>query len=323
MMGSVDIMLGTLPRMPAAQVNVLILQGNVPPPGLYFRPVDYSAMMAGNRVLHCGEVHHDLGAKRELIMNMAQLRASGATHLGMEMFFADPEGQARLDAYYENPNEEALRPVREQLYYYGHQYNCVPDYERLVVTAVAHGMRVIGIDAHPSNRARANGAWAATAAGILRADSAARILVYGGAWHLGYHPTLTEVRGEEGGPTANALLEKDGFPGLVVHFVGGTSPYLDFRTARNVASAIGLGDRASDRFMIPLERPRHKDLAAIREADVDYVWPDAFVYTPILRAAQEQDDRELGTLGLPDDEYWIRRWRTFLERSWEEYVRGD
>lgn len=322
-MGSVGTMLGALPHISATQANMLIMQGKAPPLGVYPQPVDYSAMMAGNRVLHWGEVHDDLGAKRELIGNMRQLSASGVTHLGMEMFFASPESQESLDAYYENPSEETVRRVREQLYYYGHQYNCAPDYERLVVTAVAYGIRVIGIDDHPSNRAAANGAWAATVAGILNADSAARMLVYGGMWHSGHHPTLTDVRGEEAGPTASGLLERQGFPGLVVHLVGGTSPYSDLRTAQNVASAIGPGDLASGRFMIPLERPRPEDLAAIRRADYDYVWPDVFFHTPILRATLEQDSRELGTLGLPDDPYWVRRWRTFLERNWTEYVRGD
>ncbi|MBT3181210.1 MAG: hypothetical protein HN337_01735 [Deltaproteobacteria bacterium] len=306
--------------MPVDQARGLILNGVTSNLTRYAHQVNYPVLLGSHPVLFCGEYHSDLGAKHDLIRNMPLLRQCGVTHLGMEMFFNDDGIQAELDTYFERRTEETFAPIRAALYYYGNQYVCTPDYERLVATAVENGVRVVGIDSHPSNRGLANEAWADKITEILSADAAARMVVYGGTMHMGYHPFAGELIDGEYDPV-NLILGRRGVFGTVIRYVGGT--HLDDAESRydQVTQAV-LGNRmGTHRFMLALGRPKPEDLDTIRASHFDHPWPDIFVHTPLHESppVYDWDHRginrrvDLGRLGLPDDAYWENRWRRFLQ----------
>lgn len=236
------------------------------------------------------------------------------------MFFGGEQGgQVELDAYFNNPSEATLAPLRNALYQFGHQYVCTPDYERMVVEAVRSGIRVIGIDAHPCNRGLASEAWAATIEGVLGSDQSARVAGYGGIHHMGYHRFLGEMSGDEF-PTVDRILGDRGIYGPVVHFIGGTTLDVWDEDVDLPTKAVIGAEMSHQRFMFGVERPRPEDVEAMSSNYDRKSWPDIFIHTPIHDAPviEGQEDfpirrrQNLGTLGLPGDARWIARWNQFM-----------
>ncbi len=306
----------SMQAMPAAQGSDIVLNGTASNLSRYAHAVNYAQLLSRHRVLYLGEYHSDLGAKHDLIRSMPQLRALGVTHFGIEMFFGDAETQAKLDAFYERPTEENYIPLGRALRSYGDRFASTPDYERMVIAAVRNGIRIFGIDDHPFDRGLANSAWALKVAEILDADLKARVIVYGGTLHMGYHPFVSRTVGTDRDPV-NRLLAARGVSGATVSYTGGT--YLDDRETRDhsITRAVVANGMGSRRFMLALENPGQGEFEAMGPT---HAWPDVVIHTPIhespiisgQRGLSVQRRENIGRLGLPDDAFWERRWKQFL-----------
>ena len=317
MMGNATGSYPTALQMPATLAESL-LSGRVSSIAAQYRqPVDYPAILGDHRALYCGEDHWDLNAKADLTIALPALKRHGVTHLGMEMFFADSKGQAALDHYFAERDFASLRAIRERLYNFGVQYACAPAYERLVMAAFAHGIRVVGIDAHPSHRGLANAAWADVIGHLLEESAQARVIVYGGHLHLGHQILQYSHRPF---PSVNQELAARGYTGPVVHYgsngLDSGNHRINNRDAQVYAAIASVGG-ASEHFLVAPEPPTSELQAALLAGDEDIPWPD-FLIHPIQRIPADE-----AQLGLPDDAYWDQRWRTFHTHSWEHYVTGD
>lgn len=279
------------------------------------KPVDLSRVFSnGQRVVHWGEYHDNLAAKHELIDHLPRLRGLGVTHLGMEMFFLD--AQPALDRYFADPTDEHLRPIRQSLHFFGHRYGVAPDYERLIVTAARLGIRIMGLDNNPGARGLANYDWVNVTASVLRGESAARMIVYGGAAHLGYHPWIDDCVASY--LPANQLLTEMGFSGQVILVMGGMdAQYADSVVTTALRERIAEQELANSHFMVDLAHPTADITRAIVASDANTPWPDTIIHRP------QRDFGAPGHIGHTDDAHWHTRWSTFNTRSWEQYVFGD
>lgn len=284
--------------------------------------VDYTRVLGSHRVLYCGENHWDLGAKADLITALPALRQAGITHLGIEMYFADRDTQAVLDAHCDRRDTASLHALRQRLYYFGQQYGCAPAYERLVTTAIAHGIRVVGINDHPTHRGLANAAWAATIADVLAGSANARMIVYGGALHMGHHVW----RAHDGNthPLVNVELARRGYTGSVLHYAwdGRAHGQIESERAARSYSALASVGACDEQYMLALEPPTAELADLLLESDDDHAWPDYLIH-PAIRQHGSDSDAANAELGLPDDAYWAQRWRTFHIQHWERYVERD
>lgn len=309
-------------RIPATTAYRLLAGESVHLAPTAKQPVDYTRVLGSHRVLYCGENHWDLGAKADLTKALPALRQAGISHLGIEMYFSDRETQAVLDAYFDRRDAASLQALRQRLYYFGHQYGCAPAYERLVTTAIAHGIRVVGINGYPTQRGLANAAWAATIADVLAGSADARMIVYGGSLHMGHH-----VWREHGGhtyPLVNVELALRGYTGSVLHYAWDGHAHghvVSERSARSYAALASVG-ACDEQYMLALEPPSADIGNLLLESDDDHSWPDFLIHPATPLHGSDSHDAN-ADLGLPDDAHWAQRWRTFHTQHWERYVERD
>lgn len=319
---TIDMTLPAAQRLPATTAYRLLAGESVHLAPTAKQPVDYTRVLGNHRVLYCGENHWDLGAKADLTKALPALRQAGITHLGIEMYFADREMQEVLDTHFERRDVASLRVLRQGLRYFGNQYGCAPAYERLVTTAIAHGIRVVGINDWPTHRGLANAAWAATIADVLAGSDDAQMIVYGGMMHMGHH-VWSEYDGHTY-PLVNVELARRGYTGPVLHYAWnglGNGHVESERSARSYAALASVG-ACDEQYMLALEPPTAGIGNLLLESDENHAWPDFLIHPATPLHGSDSHDAN-ADLGLPDDAHWAQRWRTFLTQWWERYVERD